>query len=237
MSDPGDLQTPDDPELGALYRRTRIEQPPAELDAAILGQARHQATRRKQRLLLPLASAALVLLGLSLTLQVLDLDEPLEKILEESAGPAAWMKDTDEAKSEVEAMDTPDKEIQPTAPPVVPPGTKPMEAAKHRAARSVPAQQEEAPAAAPPAVNREIMEHRSHAIPAATDTMELMSPSFRRMDTAPRIPTDVDGRLQFIRELLRQGRLQEAREALHALLQSRPGLDIPEDLRMLKEQP
>ena len=134
MSDRGDLQTPDDPELSAMYQLTRVAQPPAELDADILRQARRHSSHRKQRLLLPLATAALVLLGLSLTLQVLDLDKPLEKTLEESAEPSALKEDLDEQKLAPEARYTLDRDVQPMARP----RAKPVESVKPKAARPVP---------------------------------------------------------------------------------------------------
>ncbi|MCU7851939.1 MAG: hypothetical protein KZQ80_06980 [Candidatus Thiodiazotropha sp. (ex Monitilora ramsayi)] len=58
----------DDRQLSELYRASRNEQPTAELDAAILAQAHAQARSRRRRWMLPLSTAAVILLGTSLTL-------------------------------------------------------------------------------------------------------------------------------------------------------------------------
>ncbi|MCU7808319.1 MAG: hypothetical protein KZQ73_10690 [Candidatus Thiodiazotropha sp. (ex Semelilucina semeliformis)] len=58
----------DDRQLSELYRASRNEQPAAELDAAILAQAHAQARSRRRRWMLPLSTAAVILLGTSLTL-------------------------------------------------------------------------------------------------------------------------------------------------------------------------
>lgn len=65
-----------DEKLSAFYRRSSDEQPPAELDAAILAQARRQAGRRRHRRWLSLSTAAVLVLGLSLTLNMLEQEPP-----------------------------------------------------------------------------------------------------------------------------------------------------------------
>lgn len=65
-----------DRQLSTLYRRTRHEQPPAQLDAAILRHA-HDAVRRRRRPWVPqLALAASLVLGVGVALKTLDAPPP-----------------------------------------------------------------------------------------------------------------------------------------------------------------
>ena len=89
----------DDPDITALYRSTRREEPNAALDGRILSEARHVARRRRNRWLLPLSSAAVVMLGLTLTLKLVD-QEPTLPSVEDAA--------VDEA---VEMMSVPQKSV------------------------------------------------------------------------------------------------------------------------------
>jgi hypothetical protein len=59
-----------DQALSELYRASRTEQPSPAIEAAIRQAAHRQAGRRKRRWLTPLSSAAVILLGLSVTLKV-----------------------------------------------------------------------------------------------------------------------------------------------------------------------
>lgn len=69
-----------DPEIAALYRSTREEEPDSSLDDRILAQARLTARRRRNRWLLPLSSAAVVMLGLTLTLKLLEQEPTLPTV-------------------------------------------------------------------------------------------------------------------------------------------------------------
>ncbi len=65
-------------ELVALYRATRDQAPSTSIDATILSHARPAARRRRYRRWAPLSGAAVLLLGLSLTLQIVDLEGPAD---------------------------------------------------------------------------------------------------------------------------------------------------------------
>jgi len=75
---PQDPQSPmpDDRDLSGLYRATRLEEPSAELDRAVLMEARRALTRRRRRWLVPLSTAAVLVLGLSLTLYEIEAPRP-----------------------------------------------------------------------------------------------------------------------------------------------------------------
>ena len=85
-------QLPDDPSLSALYRRTRQERPTAELDQAVMQEARRALSRRRVRWWLPLSTAAVILLGVSLTLNQMEppgYPEPDVEMTKESQPSAA----------------------------------------------------------------------------------------------------------------------------------------------------
>lgn len=62
----------EDSGISTLYQATRHEVPSAELDAKILAEAQVVARGRRRRWLVPLSSAAVVLLGLTFTLRLVD---------------------------------------------------------------------------------------------------------------------------------------------------------------------
>ncbi|MEN8179771.1 MAG: hypothetical protein ABFS39_14310 [Pseudomonadota bacterium] len=62
----------EDPAISHLYRATRIEEPDAALDVKILAEAKAVTHHQRRRWLLPLSSAAVVLLGVTLTLKLMD---------------------------------------------------------------------------------------------------------------------------------------------------------------------
>ena len=87
---------PDEPSLSALYRHTRKEQPSPELDQAVKQEARRALSRRRKRWWLPLSTAAVILLGVSLTLNQVEppgFSEPPAvspaESLDESTAPAS----------------------------------------------------------------------------------------------------------------------------------------------------
>ncbi|MES9981153.1 MAG: hypothetical protein ABW107_20725 [Candidatus Thiodiazotropha sp. 6PLUC5] len=72
---------PDDSQLTTLYRAGRTEQPSEALDQTILSEARKVASKRRNRWIVPLSSAALVLLGVGLSLPLIELPyEPSQQI-------------------------------------------------------------------------------------------------------------------------------------------------------------
>jgi len=223
VNDPIDLREADDKGLTGLYRRTRVEQPPADLDDAILARARRRAARHRQRLFIPLASAALLLVGLSLTLRVLELDKPLEKALEAPSTPAAEPYLDEEAKPAAPRRSRVETVPQPPSPSVRMPAAETAEVESRRMLPPAPAPMPEAA----PAAARGFMQRKSRPGTDDGDSMEVHS--------AP--PPGPGGRLQLIRDLLQQGRRDQARELLRALLKSHPELDVPQDLRPLLKHP
>jgi hypothetical protein len=230
MSDTGKLQDDGDPGLGELYRRTRIEQPPAALDKRILDSARRQTAGRRQRLLIPLASAALVLIGLSLTLRVLELDKPLEKALTPSSA-VPLEPEADEAAAPPAGRNVKRQTLHEQIP-VIEAGH--IEDSDRQAPMpSIPAPKKEtAPSFIPsqgfaPRDSRPETSRRAMRTPAPMHTMQAK----------PTVADRLEDQLQVIRSLLAQGNEDEAREALDELLRSQPQLQIPEDLKFLLTSP
>jgi hypothetical protein len=93
----------EDPAISSLYRATRIEEPSAELDAKILAEAKAVTQHRHRRWLLPVSSAAVVLLGVTLTLQLQDQVSRLPQTLEDFGAeiPAEMQADQRAAKKQV----------------------------------------------------------------------------------------------------------------------------------------
>ncbi len=107
--DPTDPNAPhDDPAIGALYRHARRGEPSADLDARILTAARRAARRRRNRWMVPLSTAATLLIGITLLLKAVDqgpyaperaigLDEPLSLPHSDAAGVPAPEREVQEA--------------------------------------------------------------------------------------------------------------------------------------------
>ncbi len=93
----------EDPAISSLYRATRIEEPSAELDAKILAEAKVVTQHRHRRWLLPVSSAAVILLGVTLTLQLQDQVPRLPQTLEDFSAemPAEMQADQRAAKKQV----------------------------------------------------------------------------------------------------------------------------------------
>ncbi len=72
MTEPDD--TSEDTRIGALYRRSLSEEPPAALDRAVLDAARAALPRRRYRSPVPWAVAATLVLGAGIGWQLLQLD-------------------------------------------------------------------------------------------------------------------------------------------------------------------
>jgi hypothetical protein len=66
-----------DPHISKLYRATRDAEPPSALDAKILEQANRAVRHRRRRWMLPLSTVAVVMIGLTLTLKMVDMEPRL----------------------------------------------------------------------------------------------------------------------------------------------------------------
>ena len=85
---------PEASSLSALYRATRREEPASELDRAVLDEARRALSRRRRRWMIPVSTAAVILLGVSLTLTQFEPPQPIFSTPEprDRAAPAGTRK-------------------------------------------------------------------------------------------------------------------------------------------------
>lgn len=70
MNTPRDDMPEHDPHISAIYRTTGDIEPPAALDEAVLTSARHAVRQRRQRWMLPLSTAAVLMLGITVLLKL-----------------------------------------------------------------------------------------------------------------------------------------------------------------------
>lgn len=201
--------------LSRLYRETAKGEPPPALDAAILAAAREAVKAERRRpwwraWALPLSVAATVVLTATLTLMV--------------------QQEQEQERAPTEAAPAQAPSAAPAASPAVaePAATK---ARKAEGFAPKPAAVEPKPAAAPaPAITAE----REQSAPAA-DAVELRAKSvapLRKEAAGAATPARAPEQwLEEIRRLKKQGKEQEAAEALAAFGQAYPDYRLPEDLR------
>ena len=241
MNDPD--KTLHDAELSNLYQRSRNEEPPMGLDSAILRQAR-QAVEKPARKSpwgqigwrMPLATVAIAMLTVSLVIQmkqeqpellapapqemldvspmqegaIMNQDVP-EPMMERERRASSKQKESKKSLGEVapKAMQMAPSSVSGTA--TEPSASKPMPIAPQGGAGATPALRS-APATA-----------GSLATGAASEKREL--------DTEPvTSEAEIENWLQHIRGLIRQGKLDEARDGLKAFRDAYPEYLIPEGI-------
>jgi hypothetical protein len=211
----------EDPDIGALYRATRTMEPGTELDALILARARTAARRRRNRWLLPLSSAAVVMLGLTLTLQLLE-QEPTLPSVEDYA--------VDEA---VESIAAPQKSIAGKKEKQAQPGQAVREAASSlqqedaglRLRKLVPVEEPASPAAAGRAAVPQGVRAQAEEEQPAEQTGEFVE-ALPLMEPGPWLAN--------ISEMVDGGEIDKAIAELQRFQTRYPGYAIPEALQHLK---
>jgi hypothetical protein len=219
---------PEDPRLSALYRRTRIETSPADLDKTIRGAARRVAQRRRYRWILPLSSAAVVLLGLSLTLKLGELARPPEE---------AILSEKEEADVKSESTFTLDGAEPETLAPMSPsPLVKKLpplddDTAIHMRKRSTTPTQEYARGE-----RHGLIQDQAATIGAAAPSRAQAAPqeaSASEFGSAIGLDSDPTSWLRHIRDLVAQGRTDDAAAQLAEFRTGYPNHPLPDDLTEL----
>lgn len=217
--------TDPDNRIAALYRATRQETSPAHLDRAILSAARSAARRRRLRWIVPASSAALVLLGLSISYRFLEDLAELEapealapSLLQE--GPASEPSDRRDPKPlpEPGARPAPNPETsEPLRRPIETPAPRatPGQSSETKSRRAAPATPE-------PQLRARVPEP---AMPRAMEAEE---------ESPARPP---DQWLEQIRAHKAAGDLDAARDLLSEFLRQFPDAETPQDLRDLIATP
>jgi hypothetical protein len=223
----------EDPKISQRYRELGREEPPHELDAAILAAARRAARTRpaplvvpsgRQRWYFPLAAAAIIVLAVAVTMHVeREQPDPEAVVTAPSSAP--------EAPAEQKAL-------QAEPPPALP---KPAPSQDLRAQRDTAPladlQKSQTPPASPVPPLAAELEPSSRQDAVSEMRQESRARASRQADGAPAVagamarsftPASPEQWLQGIADLRRQGRHEEADKALAEFRKRYPDYKIPE---------
>jgi hypothetical protein len=207
-----------DPRLSEAYRAASHPEPPPRLDARILAAARAaliQPARRRSRWFAwaaPVATSAVLVLGLSLLFSV---QREAPETLREATPPPA--------QADAERM-------------------RPQAAPADLAAASAPPARartaERSPAATPdlalPMPAPHAGEAASRASAAPTAAAPAVGADMARLKAAGPAAEPPESWLESIRQMIREGRLEEARKSLRELRKRYPDFPLADDLKALE---
>ncbi|MCG8489396.1 MAG: hypothetical protein MI756_18155 [Chromatiales bacterium] len=198
---------PEDSELNRLYRSGRHEAPSDALDQAVLSEARRATAKYRNRWIVPLSSAALILLGIGLSLPLIDLDIYDEHQHMPAPAPQA------------ESIYESDQALQKPALP-----TAPASGAVELRNQAVPAPQ--ADLAAPPRMEQRAKAKRAPEREPLREVPEAVLQSIDReqSDLTPELW------LAEIEALIASGQDQAARHSLNGFMSTYPDYPLPESL-------
>lgn len=209
-----------DPEITKLYRAGRTEEPSTAVDKHILEQANLTARHNRRRWLVPLSSAAVVLLGLSLTLQLME-HEPEHFDINDylpNEAPAP----------EKEQLEKKQKAAQPALQAPAPH----METEDSLRSREMaPSEYNARPAASGSSAAEPMMEEAS---PARMEAEPVLSPPATDGAAAFEPPEKWLARIMSLNE---QGETQTATEELARFRQHYPEYPVPDTLKNLFPEP
>jgi hypothetical protein len=208
-----------DRRLGELYRHAAAASPAPALDRRLLAEAERAAgRRRRRRWLLPLASAAVVLIGLSLTLRVYELQPAKDPDAGETSGPPA-------GKAPAPGADpgTPPRSQQEAT--AGDPARQPAESEAVGDPRTRLGVQSPEPRSQPPAPGNS----GSKGAPAFPDA-SMLERSASEPEPQVGEPSAWIARIRALRDA---GRIEEAKASLTALRHTYPDYPVPPDLTPL----
>ncbi len=230
-----------DPKVSQRYRELGAEEPPREMDAAILAAARREVAARpaplvaptaRRRWYFPVAAAAIIMLSVAVTLQMQHEQPDMEAQAPRAQKPAQPPPETPVPEPAA-------------APPVAKPQERPLAARPGAAQRGTvigaeqpkpagehrrftpdpPPVASPAPAAAPPAPRAD---DAAGASASARDRTERLSAQEARANRAEVAAETPERWLERIAEMRRQGRHKEADEQLAEFKRRHPDYRIPE---------
>jgi hypothetical protein len=206
---------PQDTELNRLYRASRYEAPNEALDQAVLAEARKVTARYRKRWILPLSSAALILLGVGLSLPLIDLKED---IYQPRLPLPASVEQTDSRPKGESVLSKP---APPQAPAAASDGFKPRSMAE-------PVPQFEM--ASPPVMEYRARE-RSQAL--GPERKRKQQASEAKLQSADSGISDLPPEqwLLEIEAMIEAGRDQAAKRALNGFIKVYPDYPLPKSLR------
>ncbi len=208
MNRPHDDMPEHDPEISALYRKTGNVEPSAKLDEAVLASARRALRQRRQRWILPLSTAAVLMLGITVLLKINSEWQPGDAL--ERSAPAPAMH-------EEKAAGVLAKKAAPVSP-------------EPRALRAVPPQQ----AARAKTEIAESLGAAADAAPMMDSTMhEAESPIIAGIAQTEQKALEPQPWIEKIRKLLLEKKPDEAKKELEAFRKHYPDYKLPNDLKSL----
>lgn len=240
MNDPDNNELHDD-QLSNLYQQSRVEEPPMALDSTILTQARKAVAKpEKKRVwnrigwMMPLASVAVATLTVSLIIQTKQ--QHPEVITSELMMDVAPMQEQGIAQEEDEVPAPVKEELE-------------KKVLSEPAVSHEPEFQAPAKAAKPVTAKRlmklkGISKQRFRSASASVATEEMASDIAETEDigavqsrSGAKGELSIDDWLKQIRELIKDGKTEEARKSLEAFRKAHPHHQLPEDINsFLKKQ-
>jgi hypothetical protein len=216
-----------DPEITKLYRASRTEEPSPALDERILEQARLTARQHRRRWLVPLSSAAVVLLGLTLTLKLMELEPDLFDINDYLSNEAPKSKAIEPSVPKKEQLEKKQKAAHPAlqAPAPLMKGEDTL-----RSREIAPAENDATPAVSGSSVPERMMEEAS---PTRMMEEPVVSPSINGAAPAE-APEEWLARIMHLNE---QGDTQTAIEEMARFRQHYPEYPVPDTLKKLLPKP
>lgn len=204
-----------DPRLSKLYRSTRNAEPGAALDERVLAQARRAARNKRRRWLLPLSTAAVVMVGLTVTLKMVDQEKHLPTVDDFAVEQEAPARMQERAPAAVQPQSQ-----KPAAPP--------PELKKEKRLRVAPAEAKSAP---------EPSHAKPMSAPEVFDTTGIAEEGLAPLREEAVMGVQGAGPeqwLQAIEQLVEENRLEQAKSALLKFRQAWPDYPIPEKLQKLE---
>lgn len=241
-----------DPRLSQAYREAEHPEPSPALDARILAAARQAVTPPPRRRAgwfgwaAPLSTVAVLVLGIGLLFRMQqDAPDTLREAAPPPAAPPASalpppITSSQESRSARHAPRW--SEVPPAAPAAQPEAADSLAAMPEREAareapavaaqsaenKAMPAPADLARAAAPAPAASNLGADRADRAPAAAQLAALGLMSKRK--AASVVDDGPEQRVEKIRRLLREGRIEEARKSLDELRERYPAFVLPEDL-------
>jgi hypothetical protein len=229
VNTPQDDMLEHDPHISALYRKTGNIEPPASLDETVLANARRAVRQRRNRWMLPLSTAAVLMLGLTVLLKLNSEWQPTPKL--EDSAPTSAANEDKLAEAPIRMMA---KKAAPapaetralkSAPPSIataPRDEQPRKTAREKTeiAKMLGSASDTAPIS-------------DSAIQQAEKSKDTESPVITGMAQAEQKVLEPKEWIKKIRKLLEAKKQDEAEKELKAFRKRYPDYKLPDDLKAL----
>ncbi len=228
MNTPQDDMPEHDPHISALYRKAGNIEPPASLDEAVLASARRAVRQRRNRWMLPLSTAAVLMLGLTVLLKLNSEWQPGREFKDDTPASVTLEEKTESAAGTLakRAAPAPAKTLGLNA---APPSsaTAPREEQPRQAARAKTEIAESQGFAADNAAMSDLI------VPQTDKLKGSESPVISGMAQAEQKVLEPKAWIKKIRKLIEAKNIDEAKKELEAFKKRYPDHKLPDDLKPL----